>query len=284
MWAAGCVSDGFESGVSGWLSCCSVLLVGLALCPVPRGGVELSLIVCTGVDLGGGIPGGLGSCGGGPSDRPSRSLRVAPAGFRPGTRPAHPGPAHRGASAVALQVPGELGGGVLAAPARVESSGIPSLLSCTGTCGPPYRSPRTPGAGAARGRPSGAPDRFPRAAARGRSPGRSSTSPGAGVQVDAAHPPAPPAGRRREPAPGPGRDASPGPAARGGGGAGTSRRGRGLTGPERTGGSAPPPGEAPQQPLRTPAAWTLRYPQGGAGAVEDPLDQGAELFPASHGS
>ena len=37
-------------------------------------------------------------------------------------------------------------------------------------------------------------------------------------------------------------------------------------------------------PLRAPAAWTLRYPQGGAGVVEDPLDQGAELFSASRGS
>ncbi|WKR22700.1 hypothetical protein AIF0345_2654 [Actinomyces israelii] len=229
MWAAGCVSDGFESGVSGWLSCCSVLLVGLALCPVPRGGVELSLIVCTGVDLGGGIPGGLGSCGGGPSDRPSRSLRVAPAGFRPGTRPAHPGPAHRGASAVALQVPGELGGGVLAAPARVESSGIPSLLSCTGTCGPPYRSPRTPGAGAARGRPSGVPDRFLGAAARGRSPDRSGPSPGS--DTGGCRPPTSLPGLLAAGAPldqvGT-RDSGPGGP---GGGAESFRRGRGLTGP-----------------------------------------------------
>ena len=37
-------------------------------------------------------------------------------------------------------------------------------------------------------------------------------------------------------------------------------------------------------PLRARAAWTLRYPQVAAGAVEDPLNQGAELFPASHGS
>lgn len=40
-WAAGCVLDGLESCVLGCLSCCSVLLVGLVLCPVPlgRGGV-----------------------------------------------------------------------------------------------------------------------------------------------------------------------------------------------------------------------------------------------------
>ena len=39
-------------------------------------------------------PDGLDSCGGGPSDRPSRSLRVVPADFCPGARSAHPGPFH----------------------------------------------------------------------------------------------------------------------------------------------------------------------------------------------
>ena len=54
----GHVSDGSESGVSGCLSCCSVLLVDLALRPVPQSGVESFLIVCTGLDLGGSIPDG----------------------------------------------------------------------------------------------------------------------------------------------------------------------------------------------------------------------------------
>ena len=141
-WAAGRVLDSSESGVSGCLSCCSVLLVDLALRPVPQGGVESFLRVYR-ARPGRQYPGWPCFLWDTPSDRPSRSLRVAPAGFRPGTRPAHPGPAHRRASAVALQVPGELLRGVLAAPVRVESSGIPSLLSCAGTCGPPYRSPRT---------------------------------------------------------------------------------------------------------------------------------------------
>ena len=97
-WAAGRVSDSSEGGVSGCLSCCSVLLVGLAGCPVPsgRGGAVSDRVfrACSGLGLrGGGVPDGLASCGGGPSDRPSRSLRVAPASFRPGARPARPGPA-----------------------------------------------------------------------------------------------------------------------------------------------------------------------------------------------
>ena len=139
VWTAGRVSDSPESGLSGCSSCCSVLLADLALCPVPRGGAELSLIVCTGLDLGGSIPDGLASCGGGPSDRPSRSLRVAPADLRPGTRPAHPGPARGSDDLISPQMLGELLGGVLAPPVRVEYR-LP--LSCTGTCGPPYRSPR----------------------------------------------------------------------------------------------------------------------------------------------
>ena len=63
LWAAGRVSDSSESGLSGCLSYCSVLLVDLALRPVPQGGMESFLIVCTGLDLGGSIPGGLASCG-----------------------------------------------------------------------------------------------------------------------------------------------------------------------------------------------------------------------------
>ena len=71
-----------------------VLPVALVLCPVPRGGAGSFLIVCTGLDLGGSILDGLASCGGGPSDRPSRSLRVVLADFCPGARSAHPGPFH----------------------------------------------------------------------------------------------------------------------------------------------------------------------------------------------
>ena len=63
VWTAGRVSDSSENGVSSCLSCCSVLLVDFALRPVPQGGVELSLIVCTGLDLGGSIADGLASCG-----------------------------------------------------------------------------------------------------------------------------------------------------------------------------------------------------------------------------
>ena len=96
----------------------------------------------------------------------------------PGRPPSTPrGPAHRRRSAVAFQVPGEPGGGGpgCRGPGRGGRSSCPSS---SGTCGPPYRSPRTPGAGAARGRPSGVPDRFLGAAARGRSPDRSGPSPG----------------------------------------------------------------------------------------------------------
>ena len=46
-WTAGRVSDSSESGLSGCLSYCSVLLVGLALRPVPQGRVESFLIVCS---------------------------------------------------------------------------------------------------------------------------------------------------------------------------------------------------------------------------------------------
>ena len=259
-----------------------MLLVGLALRPVPQGGVELSLIVCTGLDLGGGIPDGLGSCGGGPSDRPSRSLRVAPSGFRPGTRPAHPGPAHRGASAVALQVVGELGGGVLAAPAGVESSGIPSPPVVCGRLRAAISiASHTRGSVPRAVAPVASPTAFlvqqPGTVARQIEPSR------VRIQVDIAHPPALPAGRRREPAPDLVRARAPGP---GGPGAvapspfGVAAAWRALL----THGRVRTVSGLVSTPLRAPAAWTLRYPQGGAGAVEDPLDQGAELFPASHGS
>ena len=61
-WTAGRVSDSSKSGLSGCLSYCSVLLVDLALRPVPQGGVESFLIVFQ-LDLGGNIPDGLASCG-----------------------------------------------------------------------------------------------------------------------------------------------------------------------------------------------------------------------------
>ena len=62
LWTAGRVSDSPESGLSGCLSCCSVLLVGLALRPVPQGGMESFLIVFQ-LDPGGSIPDGLAACG-----------------------------------------------------------------------------------------------------------------------------------------------------------------------------------------------------------------------------
>ncbi len=186
-------------------------------------------------------------------------------------RPAHPGPAHRRASAVAFQVPGELLGGVLAPPVRVEYR-LP--LSCAGACGPPYRSPRTPGAGATCCRPNRVPDRFPRAAALGRSPGRSSTSPGAGT--GGCRPSAFPAGRRREPAPEPGRRHHPQAQQPRAVAPGPSRQGRGLAGP----GSARAGARRLRARLNASAGpggtGCGASPQGGARAVEDPLDQGAE--------
>ena len=67
--------------------------------------------LCTRLDPGGSIVDGLASGGVHHWCGLCRSFRVAPAGFRPGTRPAHPGPARRRMSAVVFQVPGELGGG-----------------------------------------------------------------------------------------------------------------------------------------------------------------------------
>ena len=46
-WTAGRVSDSSESGLSGCLSYCSVLLLDLVGRPVPQGGVESFLIVCS---------------------------------------------------------------------------------------------------------------------------------------------------------------------------------------------------------------------------------------------
>lgn len=47
VWTAGRVSDSPESGLSGCLSYCSVLLLNLVGRPVPQGGVESFLIVCS---------------------------------------------------------------------------------------------------------------------------------------------------------------------------------------------------------------------------------------------
>ena len=47
VWTAGRVSDSPESGLSGCLSYCSVLLLDLVGRPVPQGGVESFLIVCS---------------------------------------------------------------------------------------------------------------------------------------------------------------------------------------------------------------------------------------------
>ena len=47
IWTAGRVSDSPESGLSCCLSYCSVLLLDLVGRPVPQGGVESFLIVCS---------------------------------------------------------------------------------------------------------------------------------------------------------------------------------------------------------------------------------------------
>ena len=58
-WAAGRVLDGLEGCVSSCLSCCSVLLVGFAGCPVPSGrGGAVSVRVfraCSGLGLRGAV-------------------------------------------------------------------------------------------------------------------------------------------------------------------------------------------------------------------------------------
>ena len=214
------------------------------------------LIGCIGRDLGVSIADGLASCGGGPSDRPSRSLRVAPADFRPGAVPAHPGPAHRGASAVALQVPGELGGGVLAAPARGRRIVFPVVYGHLRAAMSIASHIRT---SAACCRPNRVPDCFLRAAAgdgcqvdRALLPG-CGYSPGADIRVGVARPTALPAGWRREPAPDQVGARVPGRRARGWW-CRVLSAGLRPGGPwERTGGCAPPPGVV-STPLRAPAA------------------------------
>ena len=194
----------------GFVTACRLVL-GLALCLVPGRRCGDVSGLCTRLDPGGSIVDGLASGGVHHWCGLCRSLGVAPAGFRPGTRPAHPGPAHRRASAVVFQVPGELGGGVPGC--RGLGRGGSSSPSSSGTCGPPCRSPRTPGAGAACGRPSGVPDHLPGTAARQRSPGRSGPSPGS--DTGGCRPPTSlPAGRRREPRLTRSGRETPGPAAR----------------------------------------------------------------------
>ena len=213
QWAAGCVLGcGWLCWSGGFVTACRLVL-GLALCLVPGRRCGDVSGLCTGLGPGGSVVGGLASGGVHHWCGLCRSLGVAPAGFCPGARPACPGPAHRRASAVVFQVPGEPGGGVpgCRGPGRGGRSSCPSS---SGACGPPCRSPRTPGAGAACGRPSGVPDHLPGTAARQRSPGRSGPSPGSGT--GGCRPPTSSrACRRREPAPGPGQDhETPGPAAR----------------------------------------------------------------------
>ena len=99
-----------------------IVLVGRLCCCLPdrvrprpasgtRAPSEDASDLCTRLDPGGNIVDGLASRGVHHWRGLFRSLRVAPVDFRPGTRPAHPGPAHRRTSAVAFQVPGELLGG-----------------------------------------------------------------------------------------------------------------------------------------------------------------------------
>ena len=235
------------------------------------------LIVCTGLDLGGSIPDGLASCGGGPSDRPSRSLRVAPAGFRPGTRPAHSGPARGSVDLISPQMLGELLGGVLAPPVRVEYR-LPPVV-----CGRLRAAISI--ASHARGRCRVlSPQSRTRLLSSCSSPGTVAryTNPSqVRIQVDVAHPlHSRPVGGG-SPA-GPGRGASPGPGGRDGG-AGSFRRGcaawRALgahDGAHRV--------RARLNASAGQGGVSTAVPVGAAGAVEDPLDQGAELFPASHGS
>ena len=175
--------------------------------------------MCTGLDLGGSIPDGLASCGGGPSDRPSRSLRVAPAGFRPGTRPAHSGPARGSVDLISPQMLGELLGGVLAPPVRVEYR-LPPVV-----CGRLRAAISI--ASHARGRCRVlSPQSRTRLLSSCSSPGTVAryTNPSqVRIQVDVAHPlHSRPVGGG-SPA-GPGRGASPGPGGRDGG-AGSFRRG-----------------------------------------------------------
>ena len=122
-WTAGRVSDSPESGLSGCLSYCSVLLLDLVGRPVPQGGVESFLIVFQ-LDPGGNIPDGLASCGIhhliDPLVLQGRIERL-----RPGIVPAHPGPARGSDDLISPQMLGELLGGVLAPPVRVEDR-----LSC----------------------------------------------------------------------------------------------------------------------------------------------------------
>ena len=184
---------------------------------------------------------------------------------------------------MALQVVGELGGGVLAAPAGVESSGIPSPPVVCGRLRAAISiASHTRGSVPRAVAPVASPTAFrvqqPGTVARQIEPSR------VRIQVDIAHPPALPAGRRREPAPDLVRARAPGPG------------GPGAVAPSPFGVAAAWRALLTHGRVRTASGGCLNAsagpggmgcggsPQGGAGAVEDPLDQGAELFPASHGS
>ena len=139
--------------------------------------------LCTRLDPGGNIVNGLASRGVHHWCGLFRSLRVAPADFRPGTRPAHPGPAHRRMSAVAFQVVGELGGGVLAATAWGWRIVFPLLVGHLRAAMSIASQTRT---GAACCRPNRVPDCFPGAAA---GDGRQVHEPLSGADIrDIAHP------------------------------------------------------------------------------------------------
>ena len=209
---------------------------------------------------------------------------LVPSGSRPPASAQAPAqhtpvlPARR-ASAVALQVVAELGGGVLAPPVR--GGRIVSPCRVRAPAGRhiarlAHQGP-VPRAVAPVAYPTAFLVQQPATVAR-----QIEHLPGAdtgGCRPPTCSPGWPAAGARA----GPGRGAGPGPGS-GGGGAGTFRRGCAATRPcSRTGGCAPPPGGCLNAPAG-PGGVSTAVPVGAAGAVEDPLDQGAELFPASHGS
>ena len=199
-------------------------------------------------------------------------MRVAPADFRPGIVPAHSGPARGSDDLISPQMLGELLGGVLAPPVRVEDR----LSSCVRAPAGRHidRLAYQIGAHVVRHR---VPDCFLRAAA---GDGRQVHEPLPGADIgDIAHPlhsrpvggevPPDQVGARAQVR---GRD----------GGADLSAWLCGLQAlgahdgahrvRARLNASAGQGGVDPSVPV------------GAAGAVEDPLDQGAELLSASHGS
>ena len=162
------------------------------------------------LDLGGSIPDGLASCDGGPSDRPSHSSawRLPASAWAPAQRtPVLP------VEAMISYLPrcwascSEVYWHPRSEWNRVEYR-LP--LSRTGTCGPPYRSPRTTEVGAACGHPSSAAHDLPGRSSPATVARQIESLPGADVR-DITHPPRSRAHWRRGPAPGPGRGAGPGP-------------------------------------------------------------------------